>query len=67
MNDSQLIDELGGTVAVARLCQSRGGRQISPQAVTQWRSKGIPPARRQLLLLLRPDLAERLKMDRGNQ
>jgi hypothetical protein len=34
--DSSLIDELGGTVAVAAHCGVRS------QAVSQWRKKGIP-------------------------
>lgn len=42
---SILIDELGGTVQVARLCQ------VSSQAVSKWRSNGIPPARLMYLRL----------------
>lgn len=35
---SEIIDELGGTVAVAKICD------IEPSAVSQWRTskKGIP-------------------------
>ncbi len=47
--DSKIIDRLGGTTEVARLCQ------IKPPSVSEWRSTGIPPARRQYLELLRPD------------
>lgn len=47
---SKLIDELGGTGAVARLCR------VHSQAVSQWRRNGIPPARLQTLQLMRPDL-----------
>lgn len=47
--DSEVIDRLGGTAAVARLCKVR-----SP-SVSEWRVNGIPAARRQFLELLRPD------------
>ena len=49
--DSELIDRLGGTVAVARLCE------VSSQAVTQWRRSGIPRARRMYLEVIRPEVA----------
>ena len=35
-SDNQLIDALGGSVAVARMCG------VSSQAVSQWRKNGIP-------------------------
>lgn len=47
--DSEIIDRLGGTTEVARICQ------IKPPSVSEWRATGIPPARRQYLELLRPD------------
>jgi len=47
--DSEIIDRLGGTTEVARICQ------IKPPSVSEWRSTGIPSARRQFLELLRPD------------
>ncbi|WP_312328373.1 hypothetical protein [Stenotrophomonas sp.] len=47
--DSEIIDRLGGTTEVARICQ------IKPPSVSEWRATGIPPARRQYLALLRPD------------
>lgn len=50
--DSELIDRLGGTSEVARLCQ------IKPPSVSEWRSNGIPQARRLYLQLLRPDVFE---------
>jgi ribosomal protein L23 len=50
MNDSKIIDELGGTSAVAKLFE------VKPASVSEWRTKGIPKARRQTLKLLRPDL-----------
>ncbi len=43
-----LIDELGGTVAVARLCE------VTSQAVTQWRRKGIPKPRLMYLRAINP-------------
>jgi hypothetical protein len=47
--DSEIIDRVGGTTEVARICQ------IKPPSVSEWRATGIPPARRQYLELLRPD------------
>jgi len=46
----EVIDALGGTTEVARLCD------VEPQAVSQWRHRGIPPARLMYLRLLRPDV-----------
>lgn len=46
---SEIIDRLGGTTEVARLCR------IKPPSVSEWRATGIPPARRQFLELLRPE------------
>jgi hypothetical protein len=51
--DSVVIDDLGGPTAVAALCR------IRPQAVSQWRRTGIPPARRDYLQLLRPESFQR--------
>ena len=50
MNDKDIIEALGGTCEVARLCEVR-----SP-AVSQWKVQGIPRARRMYLELLRPDV-----------
>ena len=50
---SALIDELGGTQAVAELFQVR------PPSVSGWKRHGIPHARMQTLRLLRPELASR--------
>ncbi|MHC9012129.1 hypothetical protein ACYX79_10950 [Stenotrophomonas rhizophila] len=52
--DSEIIDRLGGTTEVARICQ------IKPPSVSEWRSSGIPSARRQFLALLRPEAFEAL-------
>jgi hypothetical protein len=43
-----IIDGLGGTVAVAKLCE------IDPSAVSQWRWDGIPRNRLKYLRLARP-------------
>jgi DNA-binding transcriptional regulator YdaS (Cro superfamily) len=36
MNTNEIIDLLGGTFAVAKMCQ------ISPPSVSQWRNNGLP-------------------------
>ena len=46
--DSLLIDEIGGTVRTAEICE------VSSQAVSQWRKEGIPAARRMFLELKFP-------------
>jgi hypothetical protein len=53
--DSAVIDDLGGPTAVAALCR------IKPQAVSQWRRTGIPPARRDYLALLKPEAFQRVE------
>lgn len=50
MDDSEIINKLGGTSAVAEICK------IKPPSVSEWRRNGIPDARRQFLELLRPDV-----------
>ncbi|HAP27303.1 MAG TPA: hypothetical protein DCR74_17130 [Achromobacter sp.] len=47
--DSSLIDALGGTGRVAALCG------ITPGAVSQWRTNGVPKAWREFLRLARPE------------
>lgn len=47
---SSVINALGGTTEVARLCR------ITPQAVTKWRRTGIPMARWLYLRAVRPDV-----------
>jgi hypothetical protein len=46
----RIVEALGGPAAVALLCK------VTPQAVSQWKERGIPAARRQFLELLRPEL-----------
>lgn len=48
--DSELIDKLGGTSAVADLCEVR------PPSVSAWRTNGIPKAQLKFLQLARPDV-----------
>lgn len=55
--DSQVIDQMGGPTAIARVCKIRS------QAVSQWRRNGIPSARRQFLELLRPEVFSGAKAD----
>ena len=50
MDTNKIIDDLGGTGAVAGLCD------VTPQAVSEWRKYGIPKARLMYLRLLRPDV-----------
>jgi hypothetical protein len=49
LTDSQIIDRLGGTAAVARMCN------VKQPSVSEWRARGIPQARRQYLELLHPE------------
>ena len=57
MNANIIIDSLGGTAEVARLCR------VKPPAVSQWREKGIPEYRIQFLRLARPDVFARIDSD----
>lgn len=50
VDPNEVIDALGGTTEVARLCK------VAPQAVTQWRKAGIPRAREMYLRAVRPDV-----------
>ena len=52
MNATQIIDALGGTFEVAKLCQ------VKPPSVSEWRKEGIPPARLMYLKVIRPDVFE---------
>jgi hypothetical protein len=47
--DSQIIDDLGGTTAVAAIFD------IEPASVSDWRKSGIPKSRRQTLALMYPN------------
>ncbi|WP_371767519.1 Cro/CI family transcriptional regulator [Massilia sp.] len=46
----EIIDALGGTSEVAKLCR------VSDAAVSQWRRAGIPQPRLMYLEAIRPDL-----------
>lgn len=50
MDANKIIDDLGGTAKVADLCE------VTKQAVSQWRSDGIPHARLMFLKAVRPDV-----------
>lgn len=50
MNHSEIIDKLGGTAEVARLCE------VKPPSVSEWRKDGIPAARLMYLKVIRPDV-----------
>jgi hypothetical protein len=50
MTASEIIDALGGTLEVARMCEVR------PPSVSEWRKTGIPKARLMFLRLARPEL-----------
>lgn len=50
MDANKIIDALGGTTAVARLCE------IKPPSVAEWRKAGIPNARLMYLRVIRPDV-----------
>ena len=50
MEANEIIDALGGTGEVAKLCN------VTTGAVSQWRTQGIPEARMMYLKLARPDV-----------
>lgn len=52
MNDEQIIEALGGTSAVAKLCE------VTLPSVSEWKQKGIPRARRMYLQVIRPEVFE---------
>lgn len=49
--DSQIIDELGGNEAVAKICAP-----TLPAVVSGWRKRGIPKSWRRLLQLHSPQV-----------
>lgn len=50
MNDTEIIQRLGGPTKTAELCE------VTTQAVSQWQRNGIPKARLQFLRLARPEV-----------
>ena len=48
MNPGKVIDRLGGTTAVAKICE------IEPASVSEWRHNGIPKARLMYLRVVYP-------------
>lgn len=60
MDANKIIDELGGTSAVAELCQCK------PPSVSEWRHAGIPPARLMYLQAIRPDVFAKVCADNAD-
>lgn len=58
---NQIIDALGGTGPVARLCE------VNDSAVSQWRKDGIPRARLMFLRLARPDVFKPQRSKRSKE
>lgn len=59
---SEIIDALGGTSAVAELCD------IKPPSVSEWKDRNeIPKARLMYLQLVRPDVFGRPKKPHGTR
>lgn len=58
MTPTEIIDALGGTTHVAKLCE------VTEGAVSQWRRNGIPNARLMYLRLARPDVFRPSKIAR---
>jgi hypothetical protein len=56
MNANEIIDALGGTSEVSKLCE------VTTGAVSQWRTDGIPSARLMYLQAVRPDVFEICKV-----
>ena len=54
--DAALIESLGGTSAVAALCD------VKPPSVSEWKRRGIPKAQRNYLRLLKPEQFVRHEM-----
>jgi len=50
INPNKIIDDLGGTSEVAKLCDCK------PSSVSEWRVTGIPKARILYLKAIRPDV-----------
>lgn len=57
MDTNIIIDRLGGTSEVARLCG------VKLPSVSEWRKQGIPKARLMYLKLLRPDVFEGVQVE----
>ena len=57
----RVIDKLGGTCAVARMCD------IKPPSVTEWRTAGIPKPWLKYFMCVRPDLFEKSENNNGER
>ena len=60
LNDSKLIDELGGSVKVADIFGIRS------QAVSKWRKQGIPDARMMYLKAVYPETVAAVQCNQFN-
>lgn len=58
MDDNEIIDALGGTAKVARLCD------VKAPSVSEWRKNGIPKPWRKFFQAIRPDLFTGSNADR---
>jgi len=56
ITDNEIIEALGGSTAVAELCE------VTVGAVSQWRTDGIPKARLMYLKVVRPDVFQKSKV-----
>lgn len=54
---SEIIDRLGGTTAVARLCD------IKPPSVSEWRKVGIPKSWLKFFQATRPDVFQHIEAE----
>jgi hypothetical protein len=61
LTPDEIIDALGGTSEVARLCE------IQPPSVSEWRRNGIPKAQLKFLRLAHPQIFEELEGGVGNK
>lgn len=50
MNHAEIIEKLGGTAEVARICE------VQMPSVSEWKTNGIPKARLMYLKAVRPDV-----------
>jgi len=61
ITSSSAIENAGGTKVVSRLCD------VSSQAVSRWRKKGIPPAQLRYLKILNPQIFGGVEYLRGTR
>lgn len=54
IDPNEIIDQLGGTSEAAAICE------VTDQAVSQWRTNGIPKARLMYLRAIRPEVFKKV-------